>query len=151
MPGRQWIGAVLRAKCHHHKCERIQRAGVVGRITEWEEGPDSVELCGVCRLTHVGSVPLWFDHQRCDFSCYRCTNTNCIYVYVVLIHTIYIHVLHWSLMVMDSPSCGHCAGHGGGRKQLWIMWLVMWQVERSQFFLWTELKIVFIGMYIWMQ
>lgn len=107
---------------------------MVGRITEWEEGPDSVELCGVCRLTHVGQVPLWFDHQRCDFPCYRCTNTYCIYVYVVLIHTIYIHVLHWSLMVMDSPSCGHCAGHGGGRKQLWIMWLVMWQVERSQFF-----------------
>lgn len=116
MPGRQWIGAVLRAKCHHHKCERIQRAGVVGRITEWEEGPDSVELCGVCRLTHVGSVPLWFDHQRCDFPCYRCTNTYCIYVYVVLIHTIYIDVLHWSLMVMDSPSCGHCAGHGGGEE-----------------------------------
>lgn len=89
---------------------------MVGRITEWEEGPDSVELCGVCRLTHVGSVPLWFDHQRCDFPCYRCTNTYCIYVYVVLIHTIYIHVLHWSLMVMDSPSCGHCAGHGGGEE-----------------------------------
>lgn len=37
-----------------------------------------------------------------------------VYLYVVLTHTIYIYVLHRSLMVMDSPSCGHCAGHGGG-------------------------------------
>lgn len=150
MQGRQWIGAVLRAKCHHHKCERIQRAGVVGRITEWKEGPDSIELCGVCRLTHVGPVPLWFDHQRCDFQCYRCTNTYCIPICSTYTH--YLHIRTSSFFDGDGFSqLWALCWTWWGRKQLWIMWLVMWQVERSQFYLWTYLKMVFIGMYIWMQ
>lgn len=115
MPGRQWIGAVLRAKCHHHKCERIQRAGVVGRITEWEEGPDSVELCGVCRLTHVGSVPLWFDHQRCDFPCYK-------YILYIRICSTYTHYLH---------ACTSLIFDGDGFSQLWALCWTWWGEETT--------------------
>lgn len=67
-----------------------------------------------------------------------------VYVYVVLIHTVYIYVLHRSLMVMDSPSCGHCAGHGGGGNNFGSCDLSCDKL-RSQFYLWTFLMMVFIA------
>lgn len=117
MPGRQWIRVVLWAKCHHHKCARIQRAGVVGRITEWEEGPDSIKLCGICRLTHIGSVPVWFDHQRCDFQCYRCTNTDCIRICSTYTHYTYTRTSSFF--------------DGDGFSQLWALCWTWWGEETT--------------------